>query len=84
MLSSNASQELVLLTHGIASTRWFLGPLAYRLRKAGFQTQLHGYPSLWWSNRSHGHKLAEVLRDVAPRYDRVHLVVHSMGSSLAR
>lgn len=77
-------QELVLLTHGIASARWFLWPLARRLRKAGFQTQLHGYPSLWWSNRSHGRKLAEVLRRAAPHYDRVHLVVHSMGSIVTR
>ena len=84
MPSSNASQELVLLTHGIASTRWFLGPLAYRLRKAGFQTHLHGYPSLWWSNRSHGRKLAEVLREMAPRYDRVHVVAHSMGNIVTR
>ena len=77
-------RELVLLTHGIASTRLFLAPLAWRLRRAGYAARLYGYPSIWWTNRSHGRKLAEVLRRLGPRYDRVHLVVHSMGGVVAR
>lgn len=77
-------RELVVMTHGIASTRFFLAPLALRLRHAGFAIRLHGYPSLWWSNRSFGKRLAERLRRVAPRYERVHLVVHSMGGIVAR
>ena len=77
-------RELVLLTHGIASTRLFLVPLAWRLRQAGYATRLYGYPSLWWSNRSHGQQLAKVVRRLAPRYDKIHLVVHSMGSIVAR
>lgn len=80
----NGSRELVVLTHGIASSRFFLSPLARRLRRTGFQTRLYGYPSLWWSNRSFGKKLAAFLRRVAPGYDRVHLVVHSMGGIVTR
>jgi pimeloyl-ACP methyl ester carboxylesterase len=78
------SKELVVLTHGIASTRLFLVPLAARLRRAGFATRLHGYPSVWGSNRRHGARLAALLRRLAPGYDRVHLVVHSMGSIVTR
>lgn len=78
------SRELVVLTHGIASSRFFLSPLARRLRRVGFQTRLYGYPSLWWSNRSFGKKLAAMLRRVGPRYDRIHLVVHSMGGIVTR
>lgn len=82
--ASDDSRELVVLTHGIASSRFFLAPLARRLRRAGFCTRLYGYPSLWWSNRSFGKKLAAMLRRVGPRYDRVHLVVHSMGGIVTR
>ncbi|MEN0111465.1 MAG: hypothetical protein AAF805_12150 [Planctomycetota bacterium] len=76
--------ELVVMTHGIASTRFLLLPLSARLRKAGFATRLYGYPSLWWSNRSFGRRFAGFLRRMAPRYERVHLVVHSMGGIVAR
>lgn len=77
-------RELVVLAHGIASTRWVLTPLAKRLRKAGYETKLYGYPSVWWSNRSHGRKLAKVLRKIAVGYDHVHLVGHSMGGIVSR
>lgn len=83
-LSGSSRKELVLLTHGIASTRLFLLPLAWRLQRSGFATRLYGYPSVWWSNRSHGQKLASVLHRLAPRYERVHLVVHSMGAIVTR
>lgn len=76
--------ELVVLTHGIASNRFMLFPLATRLRRAGFATRLYGYPSMWWSNRKYGTRLATYLRRIAPKYDRVHLVVHSMGGIVAR
>ncbi len=79
-----STRELVVLTHGIASTRLLLFPLAARLRAAGFATRLTGYPSLWWSNETFGKRLAALLRRVAPSYDRVHLVVHSMGGIVAR
>ncbi len=82
--SRDLSREVVLMTHGIASTRFFLFPLARRIQRAGFSTKLYGYPSIWWSNESHGKKLAEVINNLADRYDRVHLVVHSMGGIVTR
>ena len=39
---------------------------------------------MWGSNRGHGARLAALLRRLAPGFDRVHLVVHSMGSIVAR
>ncbi len=51
---------MVVMTHGIASTRFFLLPLAARLRGAGFAVRLYGYPSLWWSNETFGKRLADV------------------------
>lgn len=82
--ADSGSRELVFMTHGIASTRFLLAPLAVRLNRAGFATRLYGYPSVWWSNRDHGKKLAERLTRIAPKYDRVHLVVHSMGGIVTR
>ncbi len=83
-ISRDLSREIVLMTHGIASSRFLLYPLARRVRRAGFETKLYGYPSIWWSNASHGKKLASVINDLADRYERVHLVVHSMGGIVTR
>ncbi|MEQ8849341.1 hypothetical protein [Botrimarina sp.] len=77
-------RELVVMTHGIASTRFFLTPLATRLVRAGYAVRLHGYPSLWWSNRDFGRSFAALLRRLGPKYEKVHLVVHSMGGIVAR
>lgn len=82
--SRDLSREIVLMTHGIASTRFFLIPLARRIQRVGFSTKLYGYPSIWWSNESHGKKLAAMINNLAGRYDRVHLVVHSMGGIVTR
>lgn len=81
---AKAGRELVVMTHGIASTRLLLIPMAARLRRAGFATRLHGYPSIWWSNRNFGRRMAALLRRLAPRYDRIHLLGHSMGGIVAR
>ncbi|MEO0530475.1 MAG: hypothetical protein AAF266_07820 [Planctomycetota bacterium] len=82
--TTGSGRELVVLTHGIASTRFFLAPMAGWLRQAGYATRLYGYPSLWWSNATFGKRFASFLHRVAPKYDRVHLVVHSMGGIMTR
>ncbi|TWU00079.1 Alpha/beta hydrolase family protein [Botrimarina colliarenosi] len=82
--AATRSRELVVLTHGIGSTRLFLAPLAARLHAAGFAVRLYGYPSPWWSNATFGKRFAALLRRVAPGYERVHLVVHSMGGIVTR
>ncbi len=77
-------RDLVVMTHGIASTRFFLTPLALRLRRAGFGVRLYGYPSLWWSNRTFGRRFASLLRRLGDRCDQLHVVGHSMGGIVAR
>ncbi|QDU54503.1 esterase/lipase family protein [Aeoliella mucimassa] len=80
------SRDLVVLTHGISSSKWFLLPLARRLRQQGFDTLLHSYFSLWGSNRQIGRRFARRLHRLAARYpDRtIHVVAHSMGSIVTR
>lgn len=78
--------ELVVLIHGIGSTRWLLWPLARRLRRAGFATQLWSYFSLRGSNRQIGGRLAAEVRRLAASgdYSRVHIAAHSMGGIATR
>ncbi len=76
--------EIVLLIHGIVSSKWLMWPLAKRLERHGFETRLYTYFTLGPSNRRHGERFAEQLRRVAPKYERVHVVAHSMGSIVTR
>ena len=79
-------RELVLLTHGIASTKWTMVPLAKRLQQRGFATQLWGYSSLRRPIEHHGRVLANKLRLLmgSGKWNRIHLAVHSMGSIVTR
>lgn len=74
------------MIHGLASSRWLLAPLAGKLRRRGFGATLWGYFSVAGSNRRHGRALAAHLRRLAVRggVRKLHLVVHSMGSIVAR
>ena len=40
-------QPRVLLVHGLLNASWWLLPLALRLRKQGFVTELFDYSSVW-------------------------------------
>ncbi len=79
-------QELVVLVHGIASTRWIMLPLAWRLRRKGFAVRLLGYYSLTGSNRRFGRWLTKNLRRIEAKgaWPRIHVVAHSMGSIVTR
>lgn len=78
--------ELIVLLHGIGSTRWLMWPLARRLQREGYVTRLWGYFSLRGSNRDIGRRLASELNRLAASgaYSRVHVVAHSMGSIAMR
>src|SRR5690606_39964184 len=73
-------------THGIASSRYFMWPLARNLRRAGFDTRLYGYPSLRGSNRALGERFARSLHQIAEQHPgrKRHGVAHSMGSIRTR
>lgn len=79
-------RDLVVLTHGIASSRLLLVPLAQRLRAQGFDTRLHGYLSIWGSNTGHGHRFAGLVQRLARQHPgrTIHIVAHSMGSIVTR
>lgn len=81
-----ATRDLVVLTHGIAASKWMLAPLALRLRGYGFDTQLHGYYSLRGSNAQLGEQFANRLHDLADQHPQktIHVVAHSMGSIVTR
>lgn len=82
--SPDKSRELVLLTHGIASPRALLFPLARRLRALGYSTRVYGYNSIWYSIRTHAKKFAKAIHKAADGYDKIHLVGHSMGGIITR
>ncbi|MCA9239095.1 MAG: alpha/beta fold hydrolase, partial [Planctomycetales bacterium] len=86
MASNSYKPELVVLIHGIGSTKWFMWPLARRIERAGYVTRLYTYFTLWGSNRRNGQVFAAELRSLAAsgRYARIHVVAHSMGSIVTR
>jgi pimeloyl-ACP methyl ester carboxylesterase len=71
--------DRVLLVHGLWNASWWLAPLAWRLRRAGFQVETFGYPSIVGGPEPALAGLAERLRGGPPR----HLVGHSLGGLLA-
>jgi pimeloyl-ACP methyl ester carboxylesterase len=69
----------VLLVHGLWNAAWWLAPLAWRLRRMGFQVGIFGYPSILGGPEPALAALAERLRGGPP----THLVGHSLGGVLA-
>jgi pimeloyl-ACP methyl ester carboxylesterase len=67
----------VLLLHGLMMRRPALLPLAWRLRKRGFATELFTYSSLFQTPGLAMERLAMRLYAMAP--EPVHLVAHSLG-----
>jgi pimeloyl-ACP methyl ester carboxylesterase len=69
----------VLLVHGLWNASWWLAPLAWRLRKRGYQVENFGYPSIVSGPEPAIDALAARLRGGPPR----HLVGHSLGGMIA-
>lgn len=84
--SANATRDLVVLIHGIASSKYFLAPLGRRLRAMEFDTQLHTYFTLRGSIRDIGARFAATLHQLAEQNPerKIHVVAHSMGSIVTR
>ena len=69
----------VLLVHGLLNSNFWLAPLAWRLRREGFEAEIFGYPSVMGGADAAGARLHErLLRD---RFDA--LVGHSLGGLVA-
>lgn len=84
--SPNSTRDLVVLIHGIASSKYFLAPLGRRLRAMDFETQLHTYFTLRGSIRDIGGRFAAKLHRLAEQNPdrKIHVVAHSMGSIVTR
>ena len=74
-----ASPQRVLLLHGIWNAKIWLGPLATRLRAAGFDVEIFGYPSVFGGPEVAVPSLIARLRDSEP----VALLGHSLGGLIA-
>jgi pimeloyl-ACP methyl ester carboxylesterase len=74
-----ASPQRVLLLHGIWNAKVWLGPLAARLRAAGFKVEIFGYPSVFGGPEVAVPLLIARLRDSEP----VALLGHSLGGLIA-
>jgi len=71
--------QRVLLLHGIWNAKAWLTPLAARLRAAGFETEVFGYPSVFGGPDVAVPRLIARLRDSEP----VALLGHSLGGLVA-
>lgn len=69
----------VLLVHGLWNQPWWLLPLAWRLRRLGFQVERFGYPSIVGGPEPAIGALVARLRGGLP----CHLVGHSLGGLVA-
>lgn len=78
--------EHVLLVHGLASNKYFMRPLEWRLRSDGYQPELWGYWSITGGIAVHAERMRQVLDRLEQdeRITRFHLVTHSMGCILGR
>ena len=68
----------IVLVHGIWNARSWLMPLARRLRDAGFEVEVFGYPSIVGGPEPAISALIDRLRGGGP----VHLVGHSLGGMI--
>ncbi len=71
----------VLLLHGLLMRSPALLPLAWRLRKRGFATEIFSYSTIWRTPAVAMERLAMRLYAMGP--DPVHLVAHSLGGLIA-
>ncbi len=69
----------VLLVHGLWNSRHWLAPLAWRLRRAGFEVELFGYASLFAGAEAAMPRLAERIAASGAQA----LVGHSLGGLVA-
>ena len=77
--TSDGCAPHVLLLHGIWNAKAWLGPLAARLRAAGFGVEVFGYPSVFGGPEVAIPHLIARLRDSEP----VALLGHSLGGLIA-
>jgi len=76
-LGHDGAGERVVLLHGLWCNRWVMAPLARRLARCGFATEVFEYPTVACSPAENAAALAARIRRLhAPR---LHFVAHSLG-----
>jgi pimeloyl-ACP methyl ester carboxylesterase len=83
---NSSSKPLVVLIHGIASGRFTMWPLAWRLRRTKFPTRCFGYASLFYDIERHGQRFRDFLEKehLQSPGRKIHIVAHSMGGVVTR
>lgn len=79
-MSVDAGSRRVLLVHGLWNAKLWLTPLAWRLRRAGFEVGGFGYPSIVGGAEAAVEALIEHLRREPGELD---MVGHSLGGLVA-
>jgi triacylglycerol lipase len=86
MISPHLNQEAVILLHGIGLSKWSLGFIKHKLKKAGYNPIDISYPSTKFSLDDIADWLNE--KYLTPEFwgtsPKVHFVTHSMGGLVAR
>jgi triacylglycerol lipase len=79
------SRELVVLVHGMARSPVSMMPLAWALKREGYEVMNWGYSSTCCTIAEIGQQLSAALadRDTAS-FDRIHFVGHSLGTVVIR
>lgn len=77
-------KDLVVLLHGILLNRYFMLPLARRLRRAGFSTLALTYPSRRLNLDAIADYVYAQIAERAAQHVRVHFIGHSMGGLVIR
>lgn len=83
--AGNTPRELVVLVHGMARSPMSMMPLAWTLKREGYEVMNWGYSSTCCTVAEIGQQLADALaeRDTAS-FDRIHFVGHSLGTVVIR
>ena len=82
MDSQNTDNELVVVIHGFGGKRIWMQPLTHRLKR-NFRVINWTYFSIVGSIESHAERFSQFLSDL--KHDGpIHIVAHSMGSSVTR
>jgi triacylglycerol lipase len=81
----STSRELVVLVHGMARSPVSMMPLAWALKREGYEVMNWGYSSTCCTVAEIGQQLADALaeRDTGS-FDRIHFVGHSLGTVVIR
>jgi len=86
MSNPTATEEVVVLIHGLGANKLLMWPMARWLTQAGYRTVNWSYRSFLHTVQWHAANLHERLDqlEAEPKVLRIHLVAHSMGCIVAR